>query len=206
MSMPPEVKKNLDGWIWGLGLTMEADRTRAGVLRNVQDPDPLRMSELRKILVQIRDNPNADLRVLFGLGKSVGGQGVTESTKRLRLILLSWIAAMRNIDRARVPAGLQNYYDQNLNDPWLRGVTGDFKTLECHDSKFRKGEGSPEFTLYGGVCAGDEEKLVRILEGQSRGGKRQTLWGRMPGLRSPDAFIWSVDQPDGGCYAVTTPY
>lgn len=193
--MNPEFERKFDRWILGLTFAINS-KARSRFDQNLHGLD-----ELLLILEKIRSDPETtDANEIFGLSKSRGGQGVSQETQRLWMIMLSWIFSMRELDKSPRRAGITSYHR------YLMGkLSVGEKALEAHWADFCKAGGGAEFVLYGGLCGSSEKSLVEYLEQQEKNGYRLTLWfpfeicteWPISSDYDPFLFSWSPVRPGG---------
>jgi hypothetical protein len=190
MSLPPDVKKKLDGWLLELDFAVNSGLNLST------------LAVLRDLLKRVRYEDDADANALLGL-KKLRGRQVDYARQRMWHLYLSWIEAMRSLGLYDEKRTLPQFYEDIIHadaQGWLKlkndAYSFDPSVLDKNLAKFRAVGGSAQFIMERGLLE-DEQAAVRHL--QDKYGL--TLWvvdalGNAPERGTP-AYLWSLEPPKG---------
>lgn len=212
MSLTPEIQKKLDGWILGLTLIINSKKI-LWLFRRVTD-DPFGLGELLEKLKEIRNfveeidgegKPAVlDLNVIFGVGGARGRPKDYEN-ERIWMILLSWIYAMRCLEKKSLESYLE-HIAKVASMGWDLNAKGfEVRTLQRRYSKWRESGSGAGFDSYSWIKSKQEIEAIKYLQGiKTASGQYLKLWefwplGQAESLGRPTTnYVWDLTLPNDG--------
>lgn len=188
MSLPPDVKKKLDGWVLELVFAEQSGLATLG--------------ELRDILIQVRDNPyEVDIAALLGVKKSRGRQ-VDYERQRMWRLYLSWIHAMRDLEIDYEKRTLPQFYEDILHanaQGWLMIRSDEYSfdpsVVDKQCTKFRDAGGSAKFIMDGGLNNSEQDAVIHLM---NKYGLK--LWAVPAFGKAPEkdfhTYLWALEPPE----------
>lgn len=186
MSLSPEVKEKLDGWIFNLTMVVGAAKRLDPIIRRKgesdleyqvrtftsqrysQDLHPL--DDLLGLVHQIRFGGGVDANALLGLKRHRGSQRDYEND-RMWGIFLSWMEAMRELGQLPGKKHLGDFLEDIVHasgEGWIKAKGEDISSLDKRRRAHKENGFGSGFILHGGILTHAEKDAVDYLEKYTR--------------------------------------